>query len=244
MNFMKNVQLVFKNYLWHIVSVYKFCLLFLIVLSFIYNLIFYFKFCVPIDNKNMIIKLWSFEIYFNSIFFYSNMMAIITAMSEIPTQYFEKFIKSGLTMREIITGKILAIYVFILITTFILFAIEFLEFIKINLLINSLTLISLLLTLLICIFFYCTVNTFIVSLKNKKIIILTCAFIITYTLYSLIPLTPYEKSPSIMFVIIFGHFLSIKINLIVKYIYLPLHLLLSIALIYFISPFVENKYQV
>ncbi|HOT75078.1 MAG TPA: hypothetical protein PK467_04780 [Candidatus Wallbacteria bacterium] len=241
MNFLKNVSLVFKSYLWHIISEYKNFLFFLIALSLIYDLIFFLKFSVPIDNKNTIIKIWSFEVYFNSIFFYSNMMAIITAMSENPTQYFEKFIKNGLTIREIITGKIMAIYVYIVITTFILFATEFLEFIKINLLINSLSLISLLLTLLICIFFYCTINTLIASLKNKKLIIIACAFIIAYTLYSLIPLTFYEKSPSIMYAIIFGHYSSIEISSVIKYSYLPVHLILSITLIYFVSPFVENK---
>ena len=182
------------------------------------------------------IRLWAFEIYFNCIFLCSNIMAINIIIYENQTECFEKFFKKKLSAREIITGKVLTIYSLILIMIFILLAFEILELIKINLLFPLL-----LPTIATIIFFYCTLSILIASLKNKKIIITAFTTIIIYTLYSSIPLIFYEKSPSIMYAIIFGHYSSIEINSIIKCIYLPLHLILSIALIYFISPFVENK---
>lgn len=238
MNFIKNVLLVFKSYFGYIGIKYKKDFLFLFLFSSILNLIIFLKYGYYIyaAYEGIGIRLWAFEIYFNCIFLCSNIMAINIIVYENQTEYFEKILKKKLTAREIITGKVLTIYSLVLITTFILLAFEIIELIKINLLFPLL-----LPTIATIMFFYCTLSILIASLKNKKIIIIAITSIIIYTSYSSIPLIFYEKSPSIMYAIIFGHYSSIEISSVIKYSYLPLHLILSIILIYFVSPFVENK---
>jgi len=165
MDFTKNVMLVFKNYLLSIIYEYKTTFYVFIILACL-NLTNYFRF----NNFDVKIQdiIFMFENGFITIFFIFNMMTLTIIIFENNKEFPNK----NLTLREIVTGKILAVYIFIITIIITIFIGRFIEFIRANLLYNLLPLISFFINMLIIVFLYCTISVLIASIKNKISIII------------------------------------------------------------------------
>ncbi|OQA76879.1 MAG: hypothetical protein BWY32_02789 [bacterium ADurb.Bin243] len=237
MSFIKNIYSSFYCHYWTNKHINKKLFFFIFTFSTIINLIFYIKFddYFYAGNNNLPLIIIGFQRDFTFIFICSIIVTLIFALPENQIEY-NFFLINKLTIREKITGKILAIYLHVLMITLTTLTIGFWDFIRL------ITLFTFLLPVMsVVLFFYCTIIVLLTSLKNKKPIFLFVAFLFIYTLYSTIPLLYYDDSKSIIYKIIFDKYSEIEIKPIIKAIYLPFHIISSITLIYFVSPFIENK---
>lgn len=227
---LKTIIMSLKSHFKQIIINYKYNLFLFLIVFIILNLYNDQYYC---DDMSMII--FRNEFYINFVFMATILIVAVISLTDDINKCFISMLNNNYHVREIFIGKLLAIYLFTIIIGLLLLASKINSFIY-----ASLKFPMILPALLIVIFFHCTVIVLTTSLKNKTYFWFFIIILTIYAVYSSIPLLDRVLSKSLIHYIIFGEFSELEISYWIKEMYLPLHIIMSILLIYSVPYFIKN----
>lgn len=229
------ILLSFKAHLKQIGLYYSYPLVICIILTIILYLFNDYHFDWRIYDAHLCLIFFKYELYVNILFITSVLGASIISLTDEVNHCFVMLVKKNNYTREILIGKLLSVYLFIITFVFIFTTRSINSFCY-----ASLKFPMILPALLIVIFFHCTVIVLTTSLKNKTYFWFYIIILTIYAVYSSIPLLDDVPSKSLIHYIIFGEFSELEISYWIKEMYLPLHIIMSILLIYSVPYFIKN----